>query len=533
MDKIKALTLEEELKGTNLSGFEVLELINYGKSAAVFKSEKNGEMYALKIFDNELIERFGHEIQTKRIEQEISLKNHKINNLVKIYEGGNTTVNNLTYYYLVMELIEGVNLKDFINNNVYEQDFILDVLDKLINTTEQLLNLQQIVHRDIKPENIMVRKDGQIVLMDLGVLKFVGAESFSDEEEKSFVGTLRYAPPEFLLRAEENSVNGWKAVNIYQIGATLHDLIMKCELFHDKNPYTNLVIAIKDDMPKIINNSLPYDLLQLTRDMMAKDPQKRLLLITDERLTRVISLKNHQNDSFQESIEELLKMRIPHQEKFYEIDKLKRTKEELQKRQKEISQGIEIAIDNCFDNLKNNNIFKFILKSKSFVIDDEYRNKEFYIHNFLYELKGDLIMGFPNSLFILVKSTNNDLYYSEINVLGIFPGSSSNSAIEKPVEFYDQNIKKMRRTHLNYPNNSFIDNHNINMINIFKGIVEFDDSFTKYLSEQMVKLIKKALKSVEEDVKIELNWLEKRVKSNDRFNVRIINGGTTKIIDSL
>ena len=232
MDKQKAKSLAKEIIGTTLNGYEVIELINNGKSAAVFKAKKGNDFFALKIFDNELIERFGHEIQTKRIKQEIALKNHNIDNLVKIYDGGYTRLDSQTYYFIVMELIDGINLKDFIISNSYDQDFIIKVLEKLTATTEQLLTKKQIAHRDIKPENIMVDNNKDIILMDLGVLKLIGVKSFSDEEEKSFVGTLRYAPPEFLLRTEEDTIDGWRAINLYQIGATLHDLIMKKELFY-------------------------------------------------------------------------------------------------------------------------------------------------------------------------------------------------------------------------------------------------------------------------------------------------------------
>lgn len=290
MDNLKALELEKELKGTILNDYKVIELINNGKSAAVFKVKKNNKFFALKVFDNDLIERFGHEIQTKRIEQEIALKNHTIDNLVKIYEGGNTTLGIQRYYYIVMELINGVNLKDYIKTKTYNQDFILKVLEKLSVTTEQLLNQKQIAHRDIKPENIMVDNDGNIILMDLGVLKLIGAKSFSDDEEKSFVGTLRYAAPEFLLRKEEDSVSGWRSVNIYQIGATLHDLIMKKELFIDKRPYTNLVIAIKEDTPTLSNITIAFELVQLTRDMMTKDWKKRLELVSEKRIKETLNI---------------------------------------------------------------------------------------------------------------------------------------------------------------------------------------------------------------------------------------------------
>ena len=84
MDRLKSIELEKRIKNKIISEFKVLKLINNGKSAAVFKAEKGSEIFALKIFDNEMVERFGHEIQIKRITQEISLKNHEISNLVKI-----------------------------------------------------------------------------------------------------------------------------------------------------------------------------------------------------------------------------------------------------------------------------------------------------------------------------------------------------------------------------------------------------------------------------------------------------------------
>ena len=211
MDRTKSLQLEQEIKGTELNGYKVVKLINNGKSAAVFKATKNGNDFALKVFDNELVERFGHEIQTKRIQQEIDLKNHTIPNLIKIFEGGNTDFDNQTYYYLVMEFIQGDNLKDYILKNDYSFDFIKNVLLRLVDTTTKLLTEKNIAHRDIKPENIMVSTNGEIVLMDLGVLKLVGAKSFSDEEEKSFVGTLRYAAPEIFIENRRRFSSGMES----------------------------------------------------------------------------------------------------------------------------------------------------------------------------------------------------------------------------------------------------------------------------------------------------------------------------------
>jgi len=528
MDKIKALELANEINGMVLNGYEVHDFINNGKSAAVFTAKKEGQFFALKIFDNELVERFGHEIQTKRIEQEIALKDHTIENLVIIYDGGNTIVNGKTYYFIVMELIDGDNLKDFIGKNDISQGFILNVLRKILNAANQLLSKKQIAHRDIKPENIMVRKDGEIILMDLGVLKLIGAKSFSDEEEKSFVGTLRYAPPEFLTRTEEDSVNGWRAINIYQIGATLHDLIMKYELFKDKIPYANLVIAIKDDTPIVSNSIYAFELLQIARDMLTKDWKKRLELVTQERLMKLLSLKEVEENSFDNGIEEILKMRLENQAKFDEIEKLQRTKKEMNEKKKEVGLKLRKIIDDRFEHIKNKGIFNSFKKSKHFAFDSDYynNNNSSLIQNYLYEISGELKQGFPKNLYILVRISNDETNYAEIELWGIFPSVFAKQVIESPGNFFKTIFTEATRFQRNNGN------YTLKTIDIFNGIINFDDSLNNHLNTQILKFIAKALKAVEKIVQEEIQWQKQLVESKGFFNSRITSGSNNIIIDN-
>jgi serine/threonine protein kinase len=513
MDKLKALQYEKQLKGQSLAGYKLIEFRGNGKSAAVFKAEKDGQIFALKIFDNEFIERFGYEIQTKRIEQEISLKGHSISNLIRIFEGGSTSIEGQDFYYIVMEFIEGENLKDYLRKRNYGQGFILKVLNTLNKVTEELLVQRRIAHRDIKPENIMVDPSENIILMDLGVLKLIGAKSMSDEEEKSFVGTLRYAPPEFLRRTEEDSENGWRAINFYQIGATLHDLIMKEELFHDKNPYPNLVIAIKDDMPKISNNSLSFELLQLTRDMLTKDWKKRLELINTERITRTIFLPKATESLFDKNIEEIFKIRAEPQAKFEEIEKLQRTKEELRIKKIKIGKILTQTIDQCFNYLCEKNICSKVDKSENFNFNNDDPRTGKLIQNYLYELHGTLAMGFLRHLFILVKLTNDETNYTEIDIWGVFPGISTKASINEPhitiQQVLSENERYNSRT-LSYPKT----------INIFKGIADLDTSFSEYIKTQVSRLIVNALKSVETNVQEELKWHEQEIKSTTKIFTR-------------
>jgi serine/threonine protein kinase len=529
MDRYKSLELEKILKGTKLNDYKVIEFINNGKSAAVFKAEKSGKFFALKIFDNEMIERFGHEIQTRRIEQEILLKNHSIENLVKIYEGGKATVDEQQYYYIIMELIEGCNLKDYISKNQYNQDFIVKVLNRLIITTEQLLIQKNIVHRDIKPENIMINQEGEIILMDLGVLKFIGATSLSDEDEVSFVGTLRYAPPEFLLRNEENSIQGWKAVNLYQIGATLHDLIMKYELFKDEIPYSKLVLAINQVYPVIECKNLSYEIIQMARNMLAKEWKKRLQLVTDEKLKAIYSL-NHITDDFEISLNNLMKLREKPQALSDEIISLVSTNEEKKIKKNETGKKLHSEIKNCFFSLKKLNIFnELIFSQNNFHLNEIDRNNDEFVQNILFVLKGNLPMGYPKPLYVFVRLSNDHDSYCKVQVNSFFDYSFNKFTIEEPIKIIQEVFKASINNSHQY---SRLNKVEIKLIDFYEGIVDFDENFNKSLMNQFIKLIEKSLSKVSILVEDELIKRKSEIESKMPSGATFVNQKSI-IIDSL
>jgi serine/threonine-protein kinase RIO1 len=103
MDKIKANQLLTHLKKMEIEGINIDSFKDHGKSAAVYRGKKDDMLYAVKIFDDELVERYGVDIQQQRINLELSLKDHKINNLVKIFGGGQILINKTEHFYLIME----------------------------------------------------------------------------------------------------------------------------------------------------------------------------------------------------------------------------------------------------------------------------------------------------------------------------------------------------------------------------------------------------------------------------------------------
>ncbi|WP_131725678.1 hypothetical protein ACTTAL_06905 [Rhodobacter capsulatus] len=110
MDRVKALEIESKLKGQTLQQWQISSLINFGKSAAVFRGKNitDGGTVAIKIFDDELIEKYGDSAQLKRIDRELELIGKSHPNMVKILGGGFDSVTG--NHFIVMEFLPGKNI---------------------------------------------------------------------------------------------------------------------------------------------------------------------------------------------------------------------------------------------------------------------------------------------------------------------------------------------------------------------------------------------------------------------------------------
>jgi eukaryotic-like serine/threonine-protein kinase len=276
MDQVQAKRFAEQLLHTTVGGWELIETCNAGKSAVVFKGLKGEEFAAVKVFDPELIERFGAERQSSRIQRELSLRGKEHPNLVKILDGG--FCNQANYWFVAMEFIDAPNLASQIDRVPREQ---IRKLISQVASAARFLEELQLAHRDIKPDNIAVYADFEkAVLLDLGVIRPFGLSEMTDEDQITFVGTLQYSSPEFLVRDEIDTMEGWRAVTFYQLGAVLYDMIERKRIFSEYvDPYARLVKAIEQQIPVIEGIDAPPDLVLLAKNCLNKDPALRLRFV--------------------------------------------------------------------------------------------------------------------------------------------------------------------------------------------------------------------------------------------------------------
>ncbi|WP_440094278.1 serine/threonine protein kinase [Pseudomonas syringae] len=281
MDAVKAAQWEKDFAGKIIGNWCVGALIDNGKSAAVFEAfADDGQKFALKIFDDELIQRYGDRVQLARIERELQLVGVHHPNMVAVIGGGfdHESCN----HYLVMEYLSGENLKRVLDKVPLDK---VPTLISQLASAAQFLESRNLVHRDIKPENIVLLDDySRLVLLDFGVIKVVGEAGLTDGDGiQQFVGTLQYSSPEFLLRNESHDMAGWRALTFYQIGGVMHDLIMRRRLFEESTiPYARLVNAVQNEVPVIEGPETLHRLIHVARCCLLKKPELRLGCLTWE-----------------------------------------------------------------------------------------------------------------------------------------------------------------------------------------------------------------------------------------------------------
>lgn len=266
------------LSGTQFQGWNLSHVLGAGADGVVYVGTKGAQEAAVKIFFPEVLAKNGVEGAKERLELQLALNGKKHHpNLVEIFEGGEA----FGTLYLVMERVPGQSLDKVIS--VLPREAIPSLVRQLASAAK-FLELRSLVHRDIKPANIVVSDDfSHLTLLDLGIVFDASLNNDDRLSGNEFVATLRYSPWEFVWRKEDGSDAAWRAITFYQIGGTLHDMIMRKPLFdgHDQ-PRATLYESVKIRTPTIDASDCQRWLIDLAKCCLIKNWRERGQLVSWE-----------------------------------------------------------------------------------------------------------------------------------------------------------------------------------------------------------------------------------------------------------
>ncbi len=175
--------------------------------------------------------------------------------------------------FIVMEFIEGKELKDIVSTHCDGFIPIDDVIHYITQITEGLHIAHQkgIVHRDIKSSNIMITNDGQVKIMDFGLAKIGGQSNLT--KAGTTLGTVGYMSPE-QTRGEEVD----QSTDIWSLGIVLYEILTGELPF--KGEYEAVTIyQILNEEPKAIQlfrQNVPETIASLIFELLQKDVNKRI-----------------------------------------------------------------------------------------------------------------------------------------------------------------------------------------------------------------------------------------------------------------
>ena len=253
--------------GKRLDGrYEIHELIGVGGMANVYRCTDtvDDREVAVKILKDEYLNNEEFIRRFKNESKAIAMLSHP--NIVKVYDVSFGDM----IQYIVMEYIDGITLKEYI-----DQQGIIEWKDAIHLTAQILKALQHahecgIVHRDIKPQNIMLLQDGTIKVTDFGIARFSDKSTRTMTEQA--IGSVHYIAPE---QARGDATDG--KTDIYSVGVMLYEMLTGKLPFDGDSAVTIALMQLQSTPkhPREINPGIPIGLEQITMKAMEKLPSDR------------------------------------------------------------------------------------------------------------------------------------------------------------------------------------------------------------------------------------------------------------------
>lgn len=214
--------------------YEILEKIGSGGMSVVYKAKCHtlNRLVAIKVLKEEFASDENFVSKFKMEAQAAARLSHP--NIVNVYD----VVDEENLHYIVMELIEGITLKNYI-----EKKELLDSKEAIgiaIQVAQGIAaaHEQHIIHRDIKPQNMIISKDGKVKVADFGIARAVSSQTVNSS---AAVGSVHYISP-------EQARGGYcdERSDIYSFGITLYEMVTGRVPFEGDNTVAVALAHLED-----------------------------------------------------------------------------------------------------------------------------------------------------------------------------------------------------------------------------------------------------------------------------------------------
>ena len=250
--------------------YEILSRVGSGGMADVYKANdhKLNRLVAVKVMKAEFREDKSFVSKFQKEAQAAAMLSHP--NVVNVFDVGEDR----GLYYIVMELVEGITLKNYITKKGK-----LSVKEATSIAIQVALGLQAahnrgIVHRDVKPQNIIISTDGKVKLSDFGIAKATNSNTITT----NVMGSVHYSSPEQVRGGNSDARS-----DIYSLGITMYEMVTGRVPFDGD---TTVAIAIKHLQEEMVPPSkytpdLPHALEQIIMKASMKTSNKRYQNVSD------------------------------------------------------------------------------------------------------------------------------------------------------------------------------------------------------------------------------------------------------------
>ena len=266
------------------AGWEVRMQLGRGGTAPVFSLQTPLGERALKIYDAAFSNGDKGIIEERRVAHQVRLGDHDCPQLIKVFNGGRFE----DRLVVLMSRAPGKELEKMLQEVPRQK--IRSIVDQVARAC-LFLRGNGLCHRDIKSANIFVTEDFEhVTLLDTSVMRDIDDHvglGTDHGDQLPVVATARYSPPEYLFRLVDPGPVLWHAVDVYQLGGVLHDLIMRQPLFEieyqqaKENRYRFAWVVATVD-PTVEATDVDQDLIFTARRALDKDWKKRSGLTLEE-----------------------------------------------------------------------------------------------------------------------------------------------------------------------------------------------------------------------------------------------------------